>query len=133
MQYHLPNQSMNHVKKFIGTHYIFEGGGGITTVTQKEMKDVVINSGAELKEEEIAGTTAYNITGRFNAAVIIKYIGLDKKTFDKYNPGFNNAIAVDGKYNLRLPIQQMNLFVEKRYEILDESMKLLLETASGTK
>jgi membrane-bound lytic murein transglycosylase D len=133
MQYSLPGESMNHVKKFIGTHYIFEGGGGITTVTQKEMKDVIINGSTDLKEEEIAGTTAYNITGRFNADVIIKHIKLDKKTFDKFNPGFSTAIAVDGKYNLRLPIQKMNVFVEKRYEILDESMKLLLETADGTK
>ncbi|MEO6219532.1 MAG: lytic transglycosylase domain-containing protein, partial [Ginsengibacter sp.] len=40
LQYFLPNESMNHVKKFIATHYIFEGEGGITTVTKKEMKDL---------------------------------------------------------------------------------------------
>jgi membrane-bound lytic murein transglycosylase D len=133
MQYHLPGESMNHVKKFIGTHYIFEGTGGITTVTQKELKDVVINGSQELKEEEIAGTTAYNVSGRFNAAVILKYTGVDKKIFDKYNPGFDNVIALNGKYYLRLPIQKMNIFIEKRYEILDESMKLLLDAGSGTK
>ncbi len=132
MQYHLPNESMNHVKKFIGTHYIFEGTGGITTVTQKELKDVVINNESqEVNEEEIAGTTAYNISGRFNSSVILKFIGLDKKTFDKYNPGFDKTIAVEGKYYLRLPIQKMNTFVEKRYDILDESMKMLLENTTG--
>ena len=39
LQYFLPNETMNHVKKFIATHYIFEGEGGVTTVTKKEMKD----------------------------------------------------------------------------------------------
>jgi membrane-bound lytic murein transglycosylase D len=129
MQYHLPNESMNHVKKFIGTHYIFEGTGGITTVTQKELKNVVIND-PTLVDEDIAGTTAYNITGRFNAEVIMKYTGVSKKVFEKFNPNFDKTIGLDGKYFLRLPVQQMNTFIEKRYEILDESMKLLLNNGA---
>ncbi|MEN9549832.1 MAG: hypothetical protein RIR12_2423 [Bacteroidota bacterium] len=132
MQYHLPSESMNHVKKFIGTHYIFEGTGGITTVTQKELKDVIINNDTALTDEDMSGTAAYNITGRFNSAIIIKHTGVSKKSFDRFNPGFDNKIGLDGKYNLRLPIQQMNTFVEKRYEILDESMKLLLDKGMGT-
>jgi membrane-bound lytic murein transglycosylase D len=126
LQYHLPNESMNHVKKFIGTHYIFEGEGGITTVTKKEMKDLLVDNNPSLKEDEMNSSTAYNITGRFNSAIILKHIELDKATFDRYNPGFDNKIAVEGKYNLRLPTQKMNVFVAKRYEILDESLKLLL-------
>jgi membrane-bound lytic murein transglycosylase D len=129
LQYHLPNESMNHVKKFIGTHYIFEGEGGITTVTKKEMKDLLVDNNPSLKEDEMNSSTSYNITGRFNSAVILKHIELDKATFDRFNPGFDNKISVEGKYNLRLPTQKMNVFVAKRYEILDESLKLLL---SGT-
>ncbi|MDZ4793427.1 MAG: lytic transglycosylase domain-containing protein [Bacteroidota bacterium] len=132
LQYNLPVESMNHVKKFIGTHYIFEGEGGITTVTKKEMKDLLVNgSGANLMEEEISNSTAYTITGRFNSAVILKYTELDKASFDRYNPGFDNKIALEGKYELRLPIQKMNIFVAKRYEILDESLQLLLKTTNA--
>lgn len=127
LQYYLPNESMNHVKKFIGTHYIFEGEGGITTVTKYEMKDLVYEASARLKDEEINTSTAYNITGRFSSAVIMKYVNIDKPTFDRYNPGFDNKIAVDGKYELRLPTQMMNIFVAKRYQILDESIQLLLK------
>jgi len=133
LQYFLPNESMNHVKKFIGTHYIFEGEGGITTVTQKEMKDLVIG-GNSLKEDEINASTTYKIKGRFNSSVIIKYVDMDIATFNRYNPGFENEIAVNGKYDLRLPTQKMNIFVAKRYEILNESIQLLLNSANtGTK
>jgi membrane-bound lytic murein transglycosylase D len=132
IQYHLPNESMNHVKKFIGTHYIFEGEGGITTVTKKEMKDLLVNNNATLEEDEMNTSTAYNISGRFNAAVIMKHVDIDAATFNKYNPNFDNQIAMNGKYELRLPTQKMNSFVAKRYQILDESMELLLKSA-GTK
>jgi membrane-bound lytic murein transglycosylase D len=131
LQYFLPDQTMNHVKKFIATHYIMEGEGGITTVTKKEMKDLLVNPVSDLKEEEMNNSTAYSITGRFNSAVILKYIEMDKASFDRYNPGFDNKIAMEAKYELRLPAQKMNIFIVKRYEILDESMQLLLKLANS--
>lgn len=132
LQYHLPDESMNHVKKFIGTHYIFEEEGGVTTVTKAEMKDLLINGNAtQLKEDDLKNTTSYTISGRFRSEVILKYIDLDKAIFDRYNPGFDNKISIDGKYELRLPNAKMNIFVEKRYEILDESMKILVNGATG--
>ncbi|MGQ0738173.1 MAG: lytic transglycosylase domain-containing protein [Bacteroidota bacterium] len=130
LQYYLPNESMNHVKKFIATHYIFEGEGGATTITRDETKDLLSNA-AKLNEEEMKKSTAYNITGRFSAAVIIKYVDIEKAEFDRYNPNFDNEIALNGKYNLRLPVQKMNIFIAKRYEILDESMKLLMGSSGN--
>ncbi len=133
LQYNLPVESMNHVKKFIGTHYIFEGTGGITTVTKNEMKDLFLNAGTTIQEDEMSNSTAYNIIGRFTTSVILKYIELDKATFEHYNPGFENKIALDGKYELRLPTQKMNAFIAKRYEILEESLQVLLKsTNTGT-
>ena len=130
LQNFLPNESMNHVKKFIGTHYIFEGEGGITTITKNEMKDLM-NNIATLNEEEMQHSTAYDISGRFNSAVIIKYLEMDLATFNRYNPGFDNEIALNGKYHLRLPTLKMNIFVAKRYQILEESMQLLLKPAGS--
>lgn len=132
LQYNLPNESMNHVKKFIATHYIFEGEGGITTVTKSEMKNLVMNGGSSLNEDEMSNSVAHVITGRFNSSVILKYINMDKASFDHFNPGFDDKIAVEGKYELRLPVQKMNLFVNKRYQILDESVQLLLQTATSS-
>jgi membrane-bound lytic murein transglycosylase D len=36
LQYHLPAESRGHVKKYIATHYYFEGKGSITTLTKSE-------------------------------------------------------------------------------------------------
>lgn len=131
LQYHLPTESMNHVKKFISTHYVFEGEGGITTVTKEETKDLLLNNPSTLKEEEFKTSTAYKITGRFNSSVIVKYTGIDQLTFNRYNPGFNDTIALNGTYELRLPTEKMNIFIAKRYQILEESMQLLLNPAGS--
>jgi membrane-bound lytic murein transglycosylase D len=130
IQYNLPSESMNHVKKFIATHYIFEGEGGVTTLTKDETKDLMLGT-VSLNEEEMKNSVAHMITGRFNSGVILKHINMPKASFDSYNPNFDNKIAVEGKYELRLPVQKMNIFVQKRYEILDESMQVLLNGATS--
>jgi membrane-bound lytic murein transglycosylase D len=38
LQSYLPLETRCHVKRFIGTHYIFEGSGGLTTMTAAEVK-----------------------------------------------------------------------------------------------
>lgn len=131
LQYYLPLESMNHVKKFIATHYIFEGEGGITTVTKGEMKDLMLNkNNSDLSNLDLLDAVTNKITGRFNSAIIIKYIDMDMATFMRYNPNFDSNISVNGTYELRLPAQKMNTFISKRYEILDESIQALLKTAN---
>ncbi len=126
LQYFLPAESMNHVKKFIGTHYIFEGEGGITTVTKNEMKDLLLNKANQINEEEMNRSSTFSINGRFNSGVILKYIDMTMINFLRYNPNFDNEIALNGKYELRLPKEKMNLFVNNRYKILEESMQVIL-------
>ncbi len=131
LQYYLPTESMNHVKKFISTHYVFEGEGGITTVTKDETKELIMQKISNLTEEEMNNSNTNKITGRYNSAVILKYIGMEPLAFNKYNPRFDDSIAVNGTYELRLPVQQMNVFIAKRYEILEESLKLILQPNSS--
>jgi membrane-bound lytic murein transglycosylase D len=38
LQYYLPQESRGHVKRFIGTHYYFEGTGSMVTMTKTETK-----------------------------------------------------------------------------------------------
>ncbi len=130
LQHYLPTESMNHVKKFISTHYVFEGEGGITTVTKDETKELIRHQLSNLTEEEMNNSSSHKITGRYNSAVILKYIGMEPVAFNKYNPRFDDSIAVNGTYELRLPVQQMNTFIAKRYQILEESMKQLLQPNS---
>ena len=131
LQHHLPNESKNHVKKFIATHFIMEGEAGITTLTREEAKDAMLNTTASISQEETDNSTIQSINGRYNASVITEYINMPVSDFKRYNPGFDDQVANNGKYELRLPNEKMEIFLAKKYEILDKSMQLLLKRASG--
>jgi membrane-bound lytic murein transglycosylase D len=131
IQNYLPNETRNHVKKFIATHYIMEGDLGVTTVTKDEMKEMLVSNTANLSKEELDNSRVQTITGRYNSSVIAKYIIIDIKTFNHYNPGFENQIATNSSYELRLPNDKMDVFLVKKIEILNESIQLLLKSANN--
>jgi membrane-bound lytic murein transglycosylase D len=127
LQYYLPEESRNHVKKFIATHYIMEGDGGITTVTKDEAKDLQLaQSKNVLTDEELSHSKIQAISGKYSSLVITKNISMDVSSFNRYNPDFDKQIAVNGTFQLRLPADKMDLFNAKKYQILEESMRLLL-------
>jgi membrane-bound lytic murein transglycosylase D len=130
LQRYLPAESRNHVKKFIATHYIMEGQGGITTSTKNETKNLILTS--NLEKEEIADAKIQVISGRYNSLVIVKYITMDIAAFNKMNPDFDKLIADNGKYELRLPDNKMDIFLAKKFDILNESVQLLLKSVSET-
>jgi len=136
LQYYLPTESRNHVKKFIATHYIMEGNGGITTLTKDEASNVMLASAAgknTLSQEEIANSKIQSISGKYNSVIIAKEILMDIASFNRYNPDFDKQIGVKGSFDLRLPADKMDLFNAKKFQILDESMKLLLAPISNAK
>lgn len=135
LQYHLPGESRNYVKKFIATHYIMEGAGGVTTQAAGgsfnagfdpaggvNSFDVKPNLTGE--EKELASTQS--ITGKFNSLVISKNLMMDIATFNRYNPDFDNLMSINGNYDLRLPSDKMQLFIANKYSILNECVQLLL-------
>jgi len=132
LQYYLPGESRNYVKKFIATHYIMEGGGGVTTASNingnNDVKggvnsfDVKPNLTAE--EREFASTQT--ITGKFNSLIISKNLSMDIVSFNRYNPDFDNLMSINGNYDLRLPSDKMQLFLANKYVILNECVQLLL-------
>lgn len=130
LQYYLPTESRNHVKKFIATHYIMEGTGGVTTTP-----NLAGNPGAgvnsfdvkpDLSEEEISNASTQSITGKYNSVVIAKNLSMDIVTFNRYNPDFDNLMSINGNYDLRLPADKMQLFLANKYVILNECVQLLL-------
>jgi membrane-bound lytic murein transglycosylase D len=50
LQQYLPAETRMHVKRFIGTHYYFEGQGSITTLTKAEGMEY-LKALAKFKEE----------------------------------------------------------------------------------
>jgi membrane-bound lytic murein transglycosylase D len=124
LQRFLPTESKNHVKKFIATHYMMEGQGGIATLTKAEASNLAVSVG--LSAEDLGTSKTQAISGRYNAAIIAKHLTMDVSVFNKLNPGFDRSIASNGNYELRLPTEKMDLFLAKKPDILNESMQLLL-------
>lgn len=132
LQYNLPTESRNHVKKFIATHYIMEGTGGVTTSVSSG-GNYSLNGGVNyydvkpnLTEEEKEFALTQSITGKYNSLVISKNLAMDIASFNRYNPDFDNLMSINGNYDLRLPADKMQLFLANKYVILNECVQLLL-------
>jgi len=141
LQYYLPTESRNHVKKFIATHYIMEGAGGVTTSPN-------MGSGFEpgggmnsfdmkpaLSETEMETVAVQTISGKYNSLVISKNIAMEITQFNRYNPAFDQLLGSNGNYDLRLPPDKMQLFLANKYAILNECVQMLLgdNTVPGTR
>ncbi len=133
LQYFLPTESRNHVKKFIGTHYIMEGGGGLTTVSRQEyneqQKELLTETKilqTKLTEVDIANTETFQLEGKYNSLVLANKIYYDIFQFNKLNPNFDLQVVKAGGYNLRLPKDKMALFHAYRLNILNESILALM-------
>lgn len=134
MQYYLPEETRNHVKKFIATHYFFEGNGSITTMTAKDAASFMANIKA------VADTTAYHtiianastikISGRYNSAVIANALLMDTSLFKQLNPDMDNSLAKGETYSMRLPQDKAALFQTKRNEIIKQSVDAFLNASN---
>jgi len=135
LQYYLPAESRNHVKKFIGTHYIFEGQGGLTTLTKKETDENYGVNGTyifsrRLTEKELAEARSQTISGKYFSSVIAKNIVMDPADFNRYNPDFDKVMAsANNSYEIKLPADKLELFNANKYQILNESIQQLLSNA----
>lgn len=139
LQYFLPAESRTHVKKFIGTHYIFEGQGGITTLTKKEVSEQVGSGKGKvllrnLTHQELADAQTVRISGKYHSQVIARSINMELAEFDRYNPDFDRVISLaENAYELKLPASKMELFAAKKYQILEESINLLLQSSTAAR
>jgi membrane-bound lytic murein transglycosylase D len=120
LQYYLPEESRNHVKKFIATHYIMEADNTGNDLNNGSSAPTTITA----TEDSLAMSSM--ISGRYKAAIIAKNIEMEINEFDRYNPGFDNIIATGSSYNLRLPSEKMQLFEERKLPILKECVQYLL-------
>ena len=131
LQDYLPLESRNHVKKFIGTQYTFDGQGSVTTLTKEEATDQLSGSAMyvfhrNLTPKELSTARTVTISGKYSSAIISKYTLLDSAVFSRYNPDFDKIMASsNNSYDLKLPADKMDLFVSNKYDILTESVQLL--------
>lgn len=123
LQYHLPAESRNHVKKFIATHYIMEGEGGVTTVTKTEADHMMMN---DLANDLKPNVEVFNVSGKYHSLVIAQFIQMNIAEFNLLNPNFDKLLAAKGSIDLKLPADKLLLFQANRPQILEQSIKLML-------
>jgi membrane-bound lytic murein transglycosylase D len=134
LQYFLPEETRNHVKKFIGTHYAMEGSGGWTTMTAAEtaVQKSNISMGlipAETNTEDMSNTTLVEVSGRYNSLIVANGLTMDILQFNKWNPGFDKAVSEGRKYSMRVAKDKAEIFGAKKNSLLMESVRALLEGA----
>lgn len=143
LQYYLPEESRTYVKRFIATHYIMEGTGGVTTTGNPDNLSIdetytrtsygsngTVNnpySGKSgLTQEEMVDVEVVSISGKYNSLVIAKNLSMEIGLFNHYNPSFDAMMSSSGSADLRLPPDKMQLFLANKYQILNESVQVLL-------
>jgi membrane-bound lytic murein transglycosylase D len=143
LEKYLPEESRTYVKRFIATHYVMEGSGGVTTGTnvnttianntkqpKKQIEETYTNDPLavkpQLSQRELETTATHTITGKFNSVIIAKNLAVDILQFNRLNPEFDKFIGQNGNYDLRLPFDKMELFVGNKYTILNECVQVLL-------
>jgi membrane-bound lytic murein transglycosylase D len=130
LQNFLPEETRNHVKKFIATHLIFEGAGGFTTMTAAEVAEVktqVNNAPLSLTAQELASSALIEVSGRFNSLVVANELQINIQQFNAWNPGFDQALAAGEKYAMRISKDKEAVFLAKRNQLLLASVRAIIE------
>ena len=125
LQLYLPKETRAHVKRFIGTHYIFEGNGGLTTMTAAEILDLK-NDIPNDNNSADGKNMILEVSGKFKAAIIAKNIGMPIADFNKLNPEFDKMMALGKSYNLKLPEEKIMAFANNKNPILGECLQSYL-------
>ena len=120
IEYDLPLETRNHVKKFIATHYVFEEDGGWTTLTKAETNDK--KGKTSIPTDNLQQTS---VSGRFLIAIIAQYLKISAKDLSVLNPQFDQTVAAGKSYNLKLPKDKLEIFEAHKNEILQASLQSL--------
>jgi len=142
LQYELPLETRNHVKKFIATHYVmeenarafdergrlsaFDERGILSAFDERGRLSAFDERGAHgasvLLQTDIKEVT---ISGRFKIGVIAAYLGIVEKELSILNPKFDLVVATGKSYTLKLPKDKLEKFEARKNDILQASLQSL--------
>lgn len=117
----LPQETLNHVDKFIEACYITGDFKDVMvhkqfyTFVQEQEQEKIITT-----EEAMFSTT--EITSSFNLNVLSEEIGFPLTEILKWNPLIEKEIATTGVGTLRLPVDKMPDFLLMKHTILNKSL-----------
>jgi len=118
LQYELPLETRNHVKKFIATHAIFEG----VSIAELEKNQ---NAAETKSSTETAGMEKMMITGRFNAKTIAIWLKMPLAYLKELNPNMDQQLSAGKAYTLVLPAKEAKIFEAHKNQILQASIQSL--------
>jgi len=118
LQYELPLETRNHVKKFIATHAIFEGVS-MTELDKVQSAESATNSNTSLGMERIV------ISGRFNAKTIAIWLKMPLTNLKELNPNMDQQLSAGKSYTLVLPSKEAKIFEASKNQILQASIQSL--------
>ncbi len=118
LQYELPLETRNHVKKFIATHAIFEGVSIEELEKNQNVAETTIRT-------EPAGMEKMMITGRFNAKTIAIWLKMPLAYLNKLNPNMDQQLSTGKAYTLVLPTNEAKIFEAHKNQILQASIQSL--------
>jgi membrane-bound lytic murein transglycosylase D len=143
IEYDLPLETRNHVKKFIATHYVFEGenasafdkGDYVNKAFDKG--DYVnkafdngnkVNKAKDKKNSSLLLQTQFQeveVSGRFKISLIAKYLNIDPRALASLNPKFDQIVSSGKRYTLKLPMGYLEKFEAHKNDILQASLQSL--------
>mgnify|MGYP000202074901 FL=1 len=118
LQYELPLETRNHVKKFIATHAIFEG------VLMPETNKAVPIEAAQ-NTQVAAGMERILISGRYNAKTIASWLKMPLQNLKELNPNMDQQLSAGKSYTLILPAKEAKIFEAYKNQILQASIQSL--------
>ena len=118
LQYELPLETRNHVKKFIATHAIFEGVAMTEQDKNQSTEKAAINTAASGMEKIV-------ISGRFNAKTMAIWLKMPLTYLKELNPNMDQQLATGKLYTLVLPSKEAKLFEAHKNQILQASIQSL--------
>jgi membrane-bound lytic murein transglycosylase D len=118
LQYELPLETRNHVKKFKATHAIFEGVS-MTELDKVQSAESATNSNKSLGMERMV------ISGRFNAKTIAIWLKMPLTYLKELNPNMDQQLSAGKSYTLLLPSKEAKIFEASKNQILQASIQSL--------
>lgn len=113
IQYNLPTETRNHVKKFIGTSNIIDGSTANNFHTYHNTTTHTIKDSFAIE----------TITAGFHLTVIAEKLNIDTVNLQRWNPNFEKQLSVKSEYPLKLPKDKMQEFLRYKTEILNLSIQ----------
>lgn len=125
LQYELPLETRNHVKKFIATHAIFEG-----VAMPVEKANALSNAAASAKSSltPAVDREVILISGRYNVKTIAIWLKMPLPLLKEMNPNMDQDLSAGKLYQLVLPTKEAKIFEAHKNQILQASIQSLYLT-----